>query len=416
MKNYRSYLLLIWCTLVLCSCSQVPTNLYPIYKNGKYGYIDSLDNEVIKPQYLYASYFNEGIALIIVDTTCVILSDTLTNKMASSFINLLPEQKKIRYKYGYISLDNKLAIDTTLIYEFENIENDWNSIKELISKGKQLNLQWLSCSDDRILYQDSITKLFGYMNSKGETIITPQYKAGHQFSEGLAAVLVLNKDLKDLPKWGYIDINGNLVIENKYSAASIFRESKAIVEFRDIKWHDDKEGGFSLAKSSIIINKSGKMIGAPFDMTRVIYPYSDGIACTQGKLGVMNLGYNFLDENGDFLIDGTLIDITRFVNGYAGVKIDSINWVFVDKEMKIISEKYENVQPFSEGYAAIKKNNLWGYIDTTFQVKVVCKYNECSSFRNGLASFKIKGGTLMIEGYINKKGEVVWQKEYSNWD
>ena len=58
MKNYSSYLLLIWCTLVLCSCSQVPTNLYPIYKNGKYGYIDSLGNEVIKPQYLYASYFN----------------------------------------------------------------------------------------------------------------------------------------------------------------------------------------------------------------------------------------------------------------------------------------------------------------------------------------------------------------------
>lgn len=99
--------------------------------------IDSLGNEVIKPQYLYASYFNEGIALIIVDTTCVILSDTLTSKKASSFINLLSEQKKIRYKYGYISLDNKLAIDTTLIYEFENIENDWNSIKELISKGKQ---------------------------------------------------------------------------------------------------------------------------------------------------------------------------------------------------------------------------------------------------------------------------------------
>ena len=66
MKNYRYYLLLIWCTLVLCSCIQTPTNLYPIYKDGKYGYIDSLGNEIIKPQYLYASYFNEGIALIIV--------------------------------------------------------------------------------------------------------------------------------------------------------------------------------------------------------------------------------------------------------------------------------------------------------------------------------------------------------------
>lgn len=73
------------------------------------------------------------------------------------------------------------------------------------------------------------------MNSKGETIITPQYKDGYQFTEGLAAVQVLNKGLRDSPKWGYIDINGNLVIESKYSSASTFRESKAIVEFREMK-------------------------------------------------------------------------------------------------------------------------------------------------------------------------------------
>ena len=111
-----------------------------------------------------------------------------------------------------------------------------------------------------------------------------------------------------------------------------------------------------------------------------------------------------------------LLSITRFGNGYAGVKIDSTNWVFVDKRMNIISEEYEEVKPFNENYAAIKKDNLWGYIDTTFQVKIPCKYDNCSSFKKGLASFEIKREALMIEGYINKRGEVVWQKEYSNWD
>ena len=84
--------------------------------------------------------------------------------------------------------------------------------------------------------------------------------------------------------------------------------------------------------------------------------------------------------------------------------------------MNIISEEYEEVKPFKENYAAIKKDNLWGYIDTTFQVKIPCKYDNCSSFKKGLASFEIKREALMIEGYINKRGEVVWQKEYSNWD
>ena len=181
-----------------------------------------------------------------------------------------------------------------------------------------------------------------------------------------------------------------------------------------MKRRDD--GKFSFTKSSIIINKSGKIIGTPFNMTATIYPYNDGIACTYNHLGKLNLGYNFIDENGNYLIDGTLIDITRFGNGYAGVKIDSTNWVFVDKRMNIISEEYEEVKPFNENYAAIKKDNLWGYIDTTFQVKIPCKYDNCSSFKKGLASFEIKREALMIEGYINKRGEVVWQKEYSNWD
>ena len=412
MKNYKYYFMLIWSTLTLCSCRQVPKNLYPIYENGKYGYIDSLGNEVIKPQYLYASFFSEGIALVIVDTVCI-YSDTFRDEKGSSFY-IPPKPNKIKYKYGYISLDNKLVVDTILTYEFENIDNDWDNIKKIISEGKQLNLQWLNCSNDRILYQDSITQLFGYMDSKGETIITPQYKDGYQFTEGLAAVQILNKDLRDSPKWGYIDINGNLVIESKYSSASTFRESKAIVEFREMKRKDD--GKFSFTKSSIIINISGKIIGTPFNMTTTIYPYNDGIACTYNHLGKLDLGYNFIDENGNYLIDGTLIDVTKFGNGYAGVKIDSTNWVFVDKRMNIISEEYEEVKPFNENYAAIKKDNLWGYIDTTFQVKIPCKYDNCSSFKNGLASFEIKREALMIEGYINKRGEVVWQKEYSNWD
>lgn len=58
--------------------------------------------------------------------------------------------------------------------------------------------------------------------------------------------------------------------------------------------------------------------------------------------------------------------------------------------MNIISEEYEEVKPFNENYAAIKKDNLWGYIDTTFQVKIPCKYDNCSSFKKDWLPSKLK--------------------------
>ena len=57
------------CACIFSSCSSDETHtLYKIETGGKYGYIDSLGIEIIKPQYLLASDFNEGLAVIVVDT------------------------------------------------------------------------------------------------------------------------------------------------------------------------------------------------------------------------------------------------------------------------------------------------------------------------------------------------------------
>ena len=77
-------------------------------------------------------------------------------------------------------------------------------------------------------------------------------------------------------------------IESKYSSASTFREGKAIVGFSDIKRND--RGGFRFTESSIIINKSGKMIGTPFGIFTTIYSYNNGIACTHKHIGKLDLG------------------------------------------------------------------------------------------------------------------------------
>ena len=62
-------------------------------------------------------------------------------------------------------------------------------------------------------------------------------------------------------------------------------------------------------------------------------------------------------------------------------------------------QKYDQLGVFSEGLAAVCKNNKWGYINTKGEEVIPCQFSCASLFKDGLAA---AGG-----GYINTKGEIV---------
>lgn len=64
MKRFLIWMLL---SVVCLSCSRYNGNLYRIYENNLYGYIDSIGNVIIKPQFKYSSRFQDGVALVISD-------------------------------------------------------------------------------------------------------------------------------------------------------------------------------------------------------------------------------------------------------------------------------------------------------------------------------------------------------------
>ena len=143
-----------------------------------------------------------------------------------------------------------------------------------------------------------------------------------------------------------------------------------------------------------------------------IYGYQDGYFYVAKGFGAKILSWNFMDINGDYLLDNDVEDITRFENGFAGVCL-SDKWVFIDSQTKIHAE-YENLKPFNKGIAAVKENGKWGYIDTTFEYIIPPKYDTCSDFNNTLAKVQFKQSNYTIDAYINKRGEVVWQT--GKWD
>lgn len=385
--------------------------LYRIQKDGVFGYIDSLGTELIKPQYLYATNFYSDLALVVVDTN--IIKSKYNYIGCKNYLDSLGYNIKygrhndtIVFKYGYINCFNKIVIDTTLLwYDTYN-----NNIKDILNNGDlDLSNRFFSCG--LAVFQDSISKKYGYINDKGIIVVPANYISARRFSEDLAAVN-FGKTNDGIDSWGYINNKGEILIKPRFSYAEDFSEGYAVTKMFKVQTLNDKDMSTEFNSNWIIINKLGNMIGEPLNgfFTRPI-GFTDGICPIEQTFFAKSFGWRFLDVNGKYTTDFDLADITRYYAGYAGIKTNN-GWVFVDKHLNIKSKYYECVNPFIGFLAPVKEDGKWGYIDTTFQTVIPNRFDTCGFFRGALASFKIKRQSLVIDGYINKKGDIVWQNEF----
>ena len=68
-------------------------------------------------------------------------------------------------------------------------------------------------------------------------------------------------------------------------------------------------------------------------------------------------------------------------------------------------EEYDELSLYSEGYAAVRKGELWGYIDTWGREVISCKYDRAHPFHEGLASVKLSFESGWA--FIDTLGQVV---------
>jgi hypothetical protein len=98
---------------------------------------------------------------------------------------------------------------------------------------------------------------------------------------------------------------------------------------------------------------------------------------------------------------------------------EGAKWGFSDPDKKIVvTPKYDEVQWFSEGYAAVKVGSKWGYINKAGKMIIPARYTVAKSFRKGFLPHENKEGgdsvlfagvSLKADGYencINTKGVV----------
>lgn len=384
---------------MLCMMSCTPTfngTLYRIQENGLYGFIDSVGNVIIEPQYKYVSPFSDGLALVVHDVSWSLVFGKATNNI----------------EYYYINKKNELVMDTVKVeginFNFFLGEDGYVGSYELMDfwhyKFKDNSLGFcdqifdgLSSNDGLIVFQDEKTKLWGYKDGHGRIKISPIYQYAGQFNEERAAACDSNGVSC------IIDVEGNC----RFMHTSV-EDEMVIFPYlykNGLIWAYGNNGFY-------LIDKEGNVITS-YPKTFVVHPFSDnGYALVETSI----LGFYFssyINTNGDFMTDfdgnGELSSMERFdkvteySEGYASRLVYG-EWVFMDENFKFLSVSYDSTGMFHEGYVKVKNKTAWGYVDKNFNQVIPFRYYECGDFHHGLAYFYNRG----VEGYINKSGEVVW--------
>lgn len=120
--------------------------------------------------------------------------------------------------------------------------------------------------------------------------------------------------------------------------------------------------------------------------------------------------WGFIDDDKHIILDAKYDDVMSFSEGFAAIKRNG-KWGFINQngDEVVNPVKYEKVSSFSEKRAMVSLNNLYGFIDENGdEIVAPEKYNYVGSFSNGFAPIR----TNNMYGFINRDGEEVISPKY----
>lgn len=211
---------------------------------------------------------------------------------------------------------------------------------------------------------------WGFIDTQGNIVIEPKfvahvsdYGALPSFNEGLTTIYD-----NESGRVGYIDKKGEIIIKPQYYSAKNFYEDVAFVGTQD---------------DHVIIDKTGKILAQKFVAINGFYSnFSNGRAVAQKQFS-----YGYINKQGKFVIEPIYDEARDFSDGMASVKKDG-KWGFVDVDGNVkIQLKFNNEpKPFSDGRAFVQGTNLkWGVIDKEGNIIVEPIYDEVFPFSSGVA-------------------------------
>lgn len=250
-----------------------------IREGDKYGYIKKDGSILVKPQFDFATPFVNGYAFVILEKGEVLFSlidskgDLVARKVfnqETSVNNNLVRDKDSNGLWGFRSIQGNFTIPPKY-----QVADDFSEGYALVSQdadhytfidtlGKKITQEEFEFEELKIsvnakpffknnLFSNGLAVIkkngkYGYINSKGEIAIAPQYTYCERFSAGLAAVKIDSL-------WGFINTAGQMIIKPAYKQVGQFSNDLCLVSNQeglyDVKWK--------------IINRTGVVVSKEFD-------------------------------------------------------------------------------------------------------------------------------------------------------
>jgi len=222
----------------------------------------------------------------------------------------------------------------------------------------------------------------GFIDESGKWQIKPVFDEATGFYNGLAAVR--SGDL-----WGYINNRGDYVIPQGYDHASPFYNR----QFAEVTNGPDQ----------LYINRDGELL---FDSSRELVFFYEDLAAFE-----MNDKFGFINKSHEWEILPEYDQVWPFRNGIAKVK-KAGQWIYVNR----LGREMYDVQ--LDSYSSADKALLfrksidqrWGFVNSEGEWIISPVYDDVKSFSEGLSPVK----TDDRWGYIDMKGELVIHAEYDD--
>ena len=313
-----------------------------------WGYIDEKGNFAIPATYLDAFDFSCGYALV---------------RVSDKSIYFIDEKNNIQNAPDFDRVGNWFYYDHVYYMTSSNLWGMLNKNFEIVIQPAYVALGNMS-SDGLVAFKQSADGKYGYLNAKGDVVISPMYDYAFTFDQGYAVVRMGEN-------YGVINKSGEFTI-GLQSSKWLSNAGGERIGFQDA---ESKKVGLMDCKGNIIV--------------QAIYDDWDGIGFTDADLMAVgsNDKYGYIDKNGKMIIAQQFYGAGSFCDGKAWVsRTEDSNAETIDesgKTLLTLGKGEYPVTPWRQGLSLVAKNDA------------------------GKVEYK----------YINEKGAIVysWTVNSANW-
>lgn len=351
-------------------------------KDGLWGYVDEDEKWKITPVFVDCTEFSKDVAMVKRSDEKWVMIDLSGNQQIYFLFDEL------------ISFDNGKAV---VCYQGKEltVDSKWDPLSLITNPDVQLTPKMMRNGK------------WGYVDSRGNTMIKGQYEEVQLFSQGMAAI-------KQDGYWGYINGNNKMVIQPQYRQADQFRSGRAVVGVKGRKL------GF--------IDYRGILVIEPIYSSARRFWGEESVVYKDGKWGV-------IDKDGRTVLPFVFDVMPKVINPlnmqhrnyevvYKGESI-SVNYRWKEPAAgrpaapkppeiylsDIFEVKYDEENLFSCGRAAVKRGDKWGYIDEKRNEVIPLIYDYVFAFTKNGACIILNGK----KGLIDKNGHVILKPIYDRF-